>query len=323
MKKKWLGSFLTIGVLALSLLAGCSSNKETASTPEQTSAFPTKAITIVNASAPGSPTDIMARAAAHYMKDDLGVPVVVVNADGAGGANMMAKIKAEPADGYTIATANAAQITNTYDKITQHSIDDFDFLVNVQEEPYAIVVMKDSPIKTFEDIMKLGQEGKLRIGGQLNILSSMLEGITVEKYGFELPYTPFSGGSESVTNLLGGNVEVISSSPTSVQQYTQDGTMRIIAITGTKRMESEELKDVPTLLELGYEKTEPTSYRGFIARKGIPQDVKDKLVDSITKALNQPDINIEVTGYMGPEEFTEYAKKGFDSYVDIMSRSKN
>jgi len=321
MKKNILGSFVMVGILVLTLIAGCSSNKEPASKP-QAGDFPSKAITIVNASAPGSPTDIMARAVAHSMKDDLGVPVVVVNADGAGGANMMAKIKAEAADGYTIATANAAQITNTYDQIPQHSIEDFDFLVNVQEEPYALVVLKDSPIQSFEDIMKLGQDAKLKIGGQLNILATMLEQIATGRYGFELPYAPFSGGSESVTNLLGGNVDVISSSPTTVKQYIEDGSMRVIAITGMKRMELDGFKDAPTLLELGYEKTEPTSYRGFIARKGIPQEIKDTLVNSITKALHQPGINIEVTGFMGPEEFTQYAKTGYDSYVDIVSGSK-
>ena len=310
-QNRWMGS--------LALMAGLS--VLFAASALAADAFPTKPITIINSSAAGSPTDVMAREVAHFAVKTLGQPMVVVNKTGGSGGVMFASLKAAPADGYTIASATAAQFAALQSELKKaFSFDDFDFLYNVQKEPYALAVRADSPFKTLKDMIEFAKKnpdkGKLQIGGQgtgsaLHLFCLQL----ADDASFKFTWLPYKGGADSVTNLLGGHVQAISTAPATVNQYVEAGKIRVLAITGDKRMAH--IKDVPTFKDLGYD-IELTQYRGFIAKKGLPADVKAKLVDAIKKAVAEPGFKefmaktYQPDGSMGPEEFAAYAKKDFD-----------
>jgi hypothetical protein len=129
------------------------------------------------------------------------------------------------------------------------------------------------------------------------------------------PRDPLGGGSESVTNLLGGTVPVISTSPATVNQYVEAKQMRIIVVSGERRVDH--LKDVPTFKELGYDIV-MTQYRGFAARKGLPTEARAKLADAIHKATREPAFkdfmakNHQPDGYLGPDEFNAFARADFE-----------
>jgi tripartite-type tricarboxylate transporter receptor subunit TctC len=139
--------------------------------------------------------------------------------------------------------------------------------------------------------------------------------LLAEQSGAKLDWVPLGGGSESVTNLLGGTVPVISTSPATVNQYVEAKQMRVIVVSAEKRVDH--LKDVPTFKELGYDIV-MTQYRGFAAGKGLPADAKAKLVDAIHKATREPAFkefmakNYQPDGYMGPEEFNAFARADFE-----------
>jgi tripartite-type tricarboxylate transporter receptor subunit TctC len=323
MKTKIVTSLVVGVLLASTVLVGCANKKASS-----TSNFPTKPITILNSSAAGSPTDVLAREVARQAEKTLGQSVVVENATGGGGGVMMAKLMKAPADGYTIAGITAAQVAALQSELKKDfKFDDFDFLVNVQNEPYAIAVNADSPYKSIKEMMDFAKTnpGKLKVGGQgtgssLHLIMLQLADAT----GSKITWVPFGGGSESVTNLLGKNVDVISTAPATVNQYVEAGKLRVLAITGEKRMDS--LKDVPTLSELGFKEIQSTQYRGFFAKKGLPVDVKAKIVDALTKATKEPAFkeymakNKQPDGYMGPENFTTLAKKDFDQVGELFAK---
>jgi putative tricarboxylic transport membrane protein len=322
MKKK-IATGLVLGLLLVSTVAGCA-NKGVMSA----SKFPTKPITILNSSAAGSPTDVLAREVARQAEKTLGQSMVVENATGGGGGVMMAKLLKEPADGYTIAGITAAQVAALQSELKKDfKFEDFEFLVNVQNEPYAIAVNSDSPYKSIKEMMDFAKAnpGKLKVGGQgtgssLHLIMLQLADAT----GSKITWVPFAGGSESVTNLLGKNVDVISTAPATVNQYIEAGKIRVLAVTGEKRMDS--LKDVPTLSELGFKDIQSTQYRGFFAKKGLPADVKSKIVDALTKATKEPTFkeymakNKQPDGYMGPDDFAKLAKKDFDQVGQLSSK---
>lgn len=329
MKKRVLTT-LTLGLfLVTSLLSGCAS-KTTAGTQEAKTVtnFPTKTITILNSSTAGSPADVMARQVAQFAQKTLGQTLIVSNVTGGSGGVMFANLLKEKPDGYTIATVTASQIAALQSDLSKDfKFDDFDFLVNVQKEPYAIAVKADSKFKTIKEMMDFATSnpGKLKMGGQgtgsaMHLLSFQL----AEKGGTKITWVPFGGGAESVTNLLGGNVDVIVTAPATMNQYVEAGQARLLAISGEQRMDV--LKDVPTLKELGYTEILATQYRGFMVKKGLPEDVKTKLVDAIKTAIADPGFKAYMTtnkqpdGYMGPEDFTKYAKADFDQVGTLLAK---
>lgn len=281
-------------------------------------AFPTKPITILNSSVAGSPTDVMARQVAQYARKYLGQPMVVVNKPGGGGGVMFAALMAEAADGYTIASLTGAQMAALHAELKKDfSFEDFDFIANVQREPNCLAAKWDGPFKTLQDMVEYAKKNpSLKVGGQgtgsaLHLMVMLLG----EQSGTKLTWVPFGGGMESVTNLLGNTVPVISTSPATVNQYVEAKQIRILAITGDKRMDH--IKDVPTFKELGYDIV-MLQYRGFAAKKGMPAEAKAKLVDAIRKSVAEPAFkeymkkNYQPDGFLGPEEFTTLAREDFN-----------
>jgi putative tricarboxylic transport membrane protein len=288
--------------------------------------YPIKPITVFNSSVAGSPTDVMARQVAQYARKYLGQPMVVVNKPGGGGGVMFAALFSDPPDGYTIASLTGAQIAALHSELKKDfSFENFEFIANVQREPNCLAVKADGPFKTLRDMIEYAKKNpSLKVGGQgtgsaLHLMVMLLG----DESGTKLSWVPFGGGMESVTNLLGNTVSVISTSPATVNQYVEAKQMRILAITGDKRMDH--LKDVPTFKELGYDIV-MFQYRGFAARKGLPPEAKAKLADAIRKAVAEPGFkefmkkNFQPEGFLGPEEFTALARADFDLMGRLLQR---
>ena len=289
--------------------------------------YPSKPVTVLVSSAAGSPADLMAREVSHHAGKHLGQSMVVVNKPGGSGGVMFAALRAAAADGYTIAGATAGQFAALHTQLKKDfNIGEFDFLYNVQVDPYALVVRSDSPFKTVKDMVEYAKKnpdkGRLQIGGQGTGSSLHLICIQLaEVAGFKFTWLPYKGGSETVPQVLGGHVQAGSTAPATVSQYVEAGKMRVLAITGDKRLPH--MKDVPTFKELGFN-IELTQYRGIIAKQGLPGNVKAKIIDAIKKGVQEPGFKEFMTkthqadGSMGPEEFTAYARRDFDLVGKLM-----
>ena len=311
-------------VLFLIALSAFCLGQDAAAGKTAEAAFPEKPVTVVNSATAGSPTDVLARQIAHYAERYLGQPMVVVNKPGGGGGATFAALLSEPADGYTVASINASQITALQSQLKKDfSYDDFEFICSTQLDPYAVAVLADGPFKTLQDVVDFAKkEGTVMIGGQGTGTGHHLMILRFAKLaGFDATWLPFQGGADSVTNLLGGHVQVIATAPATVNQYVEAGTIRIIAVSGEQRLEF--FPDAPTFKESGYDIL-MTIYRGFIAKKGLPKEVKAKLSASIKSALEEPGFrefvkkSNQTIDYMDSEEFAAYAKKDFDQMAEMM-----
>lgn len=322
-RARLLVSLIVLLSLAL-MVTGCTSTKPQ-TTPGNTPAptatnYPTKPITVINSSTAGSASDVMAREVARYAEPVLKQPLVVVNKTGGSGGPMFAGLLTEPADGYTIGVANAGQLATLQAELKgQFKFEDFEFLANVQMEPYAIAVKSDSPFKTLKDMIDYAKAnpGKLKLGGQgtgtlQQILVKQLEAMAQ----ITATYIPYGGGSEAVTAALGGTVQAISTAPATVNAYVEAGQMRILAVAAAERTPM--LKDFATFKEQGFD-IQLTQWRGFFAKKGMPADVKAKLVDAIKKATQDKGFkdymaknNME-DAFIAADEFQALAKKDYEA----------
>ena len=316
--------FIISILLGMVLLAGYSPSLKAVEASEPK--YPTKPITILNSSPPGSPADIMARQVAQYAQKYLGQPIGVVTKPGGSGGVMFASLLADPADGYTISTITAGLLTSLHGPLKKDfSLDNFEFLVNVQKDDYCLAVRTDSPFKTLKDMIEYAKKNPpLKIGGQgtasaLHLMVLLL----AEQSGIRISWVPFAGGAESVTNLLGNHVPVINTVPFSVSQYVEAGKIRVLVTSGDQRLP--QLKDVPTFKDLGYNIV-MTQYRGFGAKKGLPPEVKAKLVDALSKAVAEPGFknflakNFIADAFLGPEDFAALIRADYELMGRLMQK---
>jgi tripartite-type tricarboxylate transporter receptor subunit TctC len=288
--------------------------------------FPVKPVTVYNSSTAGSPADVMARQVAQSAKNFLSQPMVVINKTGGSGGVMFAAMMADPADGYTISTVTSGLITALHGELKKNfSIDQFEFIANIQQEPFCFAVKSDSPLKTLKEMIEFAKKNpRLKIGGQGTLTAQHLMVLAMaDAADMPVSYVPFSGGAEVLTSLLGGHVPVVHTSPATADQYVEAGKMRILGVSGTKRLP--QWPNVPTLRELGYDIV-ITQYRGFMARKGLPAEVKTTLVNAIKKAVAEPGFkdymakNSQQDAFMGPEEFTKVVLADHDYMGKLMRK---
>lgn len=329
-------TLMMVFVLLLTSLGGCASG--VASQDDQTgdnaqnpsavqSEFPNKEITLICPWAAGASADLQCRALAQAASKHLGVEVIVVNQEGAGGILATTQLKTTAADGYTIALGVIGLFTAQplLNPDLGYSQDDFDFLMTTASAPCAILVSADSPYYTIEDMMEdAKQNGKTITFGSPGANSTPhLAGETFFKEtGIPGEHIPFNGGSATLTALLGNQIDAASLVISDAVSQIQAGTLRCLGIASEERIAV--LPDVPTMAEQGYDYTfKPTWY--LFAPAGLPEDVKTVLADAFSKAVEDPDfiatmdgLNINVT-YLDAEatlQSFEDQKKLIQAIID-------
>ena len=230
-----------------------------AATSAAQDSYPAKPVSLVVPFPPGGVADIVARPTADAMSRYLKQPVVIENKPGAGGGIGMGYVAKAKPDGYTLLLAlSSISILPEADKVTgrapMYQLDQFVPIARLTADPTVLVVRADSPWKTLQDFVA---DAKKRPGaityassgnhGTMHMPMEMLGASA----GIKLLHVPYTGGGPAVVALLGGNVDAISSGPSTVIQHVKAGKLRVLASWGDKRLAS--LPDVPTLTEAGFD----------------------------------------------------------------------
>lgn len=255
--------------------------------------WPTKSIQLVVPFAAGGPTDTIARLIAVPMGQALGQTVVVENVPGAGGTIASTKVARAAPDGYTIyihhmgmATANAL-----YDKLPYDPMTSFDYIGQVADVPMVLLGKKDLPANNFKEL-----EAYIRANGSKVTMAnagpgavSQLCGLLFQsRMGVRLTNIPYKGTGPALTDLLGGQVDLLCDQTTQTIPYIKDGRVKAFGTTTMKRLPA--IPNVPTLNEQGLKGFEVKVWHGVYAPKGTPQPVLDKINAALKKALNTPDV---------------------------------
>lgn len=258
--------------------------------PMATSAWaewPEKPITVTVGFGAGGTTDIAARAVADVVSRKLGQPVVVENKPGAGGAVAATALTKMPADGYNLVATTSTTITLD-PQMTKLAFtpEDFTYVAAVGEFPEAFIALPSKGWKNLSDALAAA-----KAAGRMNYASStsldrMVTAVLGKKVGAQLVPVPTRSGAEVVTQVMGGHVDLGYSSGAYFPQ-AKAGELAVMAVLGEKRLAA--FPDVPTLKELGYG-ISSVNLILFVAPKGLPADVAEKLYAAFAAAGADPSV---------------------------------
>lgn len=246
-KRKW--SFMIAFVLSLLFIVGCTNG-------EAQEDYPTKSIDLLVPFDPGGGSDVMARTMESFLKEEFGVQFNFYYSAGAAGAVGMLELSDKEPDGYNIGTFNYPHIvlqplagTAEYD-----TLESFDYIGEIAADYSMLVVHPDSPYETVEDFVNAAKEnpGELTISTPGLMESQHLAyRLFVNGADINAPIIPFQSGGEQMSASLGQQVDAAVGTFGTYLGEVQAGSLRALAITAPER--SEQLPDVPTFTEEGYD----------------------------------------------------------------------
>jgi tripartite-type tricarboxylate transporter receptor subunit TctC len=279
---------------------------------------------------PGGATDIIARLLGQRLSERLGQQFVIENKPGAGN-NIATEsvINAEP-DGYTLLFVNPASYINAtlYANLKFNVIRDIAPIAAFNRVPNVMTVNKDVPAKTVAEFIAYvkANPGKVNLASSGNGTSVHLSGeMFMAMAGIKMQHVPYRGAAPAITDLLGGQVQLIFDNMPSILQHVRAGSVRALAVTGTTR--SPLLPDVPVLADTipGYE---ASALFGVGAPKNTPKAVIEKLNKEINAVLAEPAIKARLLDLGGepligtPEAFGAMIAAETDKWKKVIEEAK-
>lgn len=267
--------------------------------------FPSREIVIVVQFAPGGQADVLNRLLAPYLQKELGVPVVVESRPEAGGNKAITDVYRAKPDGYTILynlfPANA-QKEILFD--VPFKILEFTYLAGYTKSDMVISVRKDSPFNTLKELIEASKKKSLNAGvstlGSHGHLNAMILKTRVD---VNLEVVPYPGEAPAATALLGGHVDLLSSTETML--WLQKERLRPLVVFSPKRLAR--FPEAPTLKELGYDIVSD-SVQGFSGPPGLPGGIQKVLSDALARALRNPELAAKVEKAGGAVFYTSGAE---------------
>ena len=264
--------------------------------------YPLRPVRIIVGFAAGGPNDILARLIGQWLSERLGQPFVIENRPGAGSNIATEAVVRAPPDGYTlllVGTPNAINAT-LYDNLNFNFIRDIAPIAGLIHGALVMVVHPSVPAKTLPEFIAYAKAnpGKLSygsggVGGITHITAELFK---QEAGGLDIQHVPYRGVAPALTDLLGGQVQVLFINLAPSIGYIGTGKLRALAITTTTR--SDALPDIPTVGEFvpGYE---ASTLFGLGAPKNTPTEIVDKLNKEINAALADPKIKARLADLDG------------------------
>lgn len=252
--------------------------------------YPTRPITVLEGYPPGGGIDIMVNMVRPGLEKILKTSLVPEYKPGASSEVMLVELAKAKPDGYTIGAVPAPPIyLNCVQRQTAYKLSDFTYIGTVQYDPVVLVVRKDSPLKTIQDLVKAAkdQPGKVRVA---NVAATSSDGYGTALFeqatGIKLTKVHSGGDGPSVQAVLGGHVEVGAVNASVAFPLAKSGDMRVLAVMGDQRLP---WSDAPACVELGWN-VEVAAVRGFLAPKDTPPDVVRILADALKQVVESDEI---------------------------------
>jgi len=292
--------------------------------------YPTRPVKWVVGYPPGGATDIIARLLGQRLSERLGQQFVIENKPGAGN-NIATEsvINAEP-DGYTLLFVNPASYINAtlYANLKFNVIRDIAPIAAFNRVPNVMTVNNNVPAKTVAEFIAYvkANPGKVNLASSGNGTSVHLSGeMFMAMAGVKMQHVPYRGAAPAITDLLGGQVQLIFDNMPSILQHVRAGSVRALAVTGTAR--SPLLPDVPVLADTipGYE---ASALFGMGAPKNTPKAVIEKLNKEINAVLAEPAIKARLLDLGGepligtPEAFGAMIVAETDKWQKVIEEAK-
>ena len=285
----------------------------------QQPAYPVKPLRLIAPFPPGGTTDVLSRVLAQKLGDALGRQVVVENRPGAGG-NLGHEVAAKTApDGYTIVmSSNAALVTNPhlYKRLGFDPLNDFAPISVVARAGPVLVVHPSLPVRSVKELIVLAKSrpGQLNFGSggrgtPAHVVGEIFKSVT----GIDIVHVAYKGGILAVTDLVGGQIEMVFADMAPAVPHIHANRLRALAVTSEER--SGALPNVPTIAEAGVKLSSTTTWWAIIAPKGTPPAIIARLNDALGQIMKLPDVQERYatlglsTLHTPPERVTEWVKQ--------------
>jgi len=256
--------------------------------------YPSRNVVIVVPFPAGGVADLLPRLVAEKLTQKWGKPVLVENRAGASGNIGMAYVAQQPADGYTFALAPAGNLTvnpTLFKNMPFDTAKDFTPVTLLANVPNVLVVHPSVPVKTFPELIAYAKAnpGKLAFASPGPGSGAHLAGELLKlDAGIDMLHVPYKGLAPAVTDLMGGQVQMMFAGVSTIIQQVKSGKLRALAVAGPHRLDA--LPDVPTVAESGYPGFDVTSWYGIVAKTGTPPAIIRKVQADMAEALKQPDV---------------------------------
>jgi tripartite-type tricarboxylate transporter receptor subunit TctC len=262
--------------------------------------YPARPLRWIVGFAPGGSTDILARVVGQWLSERLGQPIVIENRPGAGSNIATEAVVNAPADGYTLLMINPAHAVNAtlYDKLNYNFIRDIAPVAGLTREANVMVVNPAFPAKSVAEFIAYAKAspGSINMASSGNGTSVHVAGELFKMMaGVAMTHVPYRGAGPAITDLMGGQVQVMFAAMPSAIEHVRAGKLRALAVTTTTR--SPALPDVPTVGDVlpGYE---ASSWYGVGVPRNTPADIVARLNREINAGLADPKLKARL-GDMG------------------------
>jgi tripartite-type tricarboxylate transporter receptor subunit TctC len=295
----------------------------------QAQAWPAKPIRMIVPVAPGGGADITSRLIAQKLSERFGQQVIVDNRSGAGGIVGLEMLARSNPDGYTISQGGVGPLAvnpSLYAKLPYDPLKDFAPILRAVSALNVLVVHPSLPVQSVKDLIAFARAnpGKLNYGssgaGRADHLAGELFSMMAS---VRMQHVPYKGGGPAMTDLVGGNLQLIFATVSTAASHMKSGKVRTIANTSAVR--SDLFPDLPTIGESGVPGFAIDNWYSFIAPAGTPAPIIDTLNVEIARTLSLPDVKerLHVLGIVPfttarPAEFAQYLRAEIAKYAKLV-----
>lgn len=292
--------------------------------------YPSKPVTIVVPFSPGGATDIMSRTLAERLRHRLGQPVLVENKPGAGTMIASEFVAKAPADGHTLllAASSLGIAPSLYSKVNYDPIKDFAPISQVASVVHVLVVHPSVPAKNVGELIAWlkanptkGNYGSVGAGTSTHLEAELFNSVA----GVKMAHIPYKGSAPALTDLVGGQLQVMFDAYASSGPFIKNGNVRLLAVTTAQRSKS--LPDVPTVAESGLPGYEAMPWLGLVAPTATPPAVVSRLHHELAEVLKEPEVQekfrslgLDIIGSK-PEEFSAFLRKDIVKWAKVVKDS--
>jgi len=257
-------------------------------------AYPDKPVTIVVPFAAGGPTDKVARDLGEALRKHLPQTIIIENVGGAGGTLGATKVAKAAPDGYTLLLYHVGMATAPalYRKLPYKPLEDFEYLGMVNDVPMTLIGRSTLPANNYAELVKWieANKGKVNLANAGLGAASHLCGLLFQQaLKMDMTTVPYKGTAPAMTDLLGGQVDIMCDQTTNTTQQIESGKVKVFGVTSGKRLSTPALAKVPTLDESGLKGFNVSIWHGLYAPKGTPKEVLDQINTALRAALKDPE----------------------------------